>query len=254
MDNLKDNEASKTILFLSKVIHQHFYQKLIGIYVYGSVTGSDFNHVLSDLDILVVIDHEINDDLLPELERIHDKFSRSNPVWKDRLDIAYISKESLSKLKDNPYTAAIKWYEGPFRIEKSQQHWLIDWYKVRNQGAVIYGVRPTAVIQPITKEEFREVIKAYILGWLKNMPNKTEQTDLAYVALTISRSFYSYLKGEDISKEKGARWMARSYPQFKELLLKSIALNRAMAKRKKLKMQKDVTKLVGFVCQIVREE
>jgi predicted nucleotidyltransferase len=253
MTKIQNTEAMNAMLALGNIIHKHFGKDLLGIYAYGSVVTENFNNELSDLDILVVVDRLVDDAMLSELEDIHHLFSTTNPVWKDRLDIAYISAESARSIKNTPYTAAIKWYESPFLIVKSAAHWLIDWYKIKNQGITLFGKAPTEVMPLITKQEFRAVIKSYILGWPANMPTKTERTDLAYVALTMSRSIYAYTHCENISKTKGAEWMMQEYPEYKELLAMSLKLSRSKEEKTNLVMQKQVTDLVDFVCKEVEE-
>jgi predicted nucleotidyltransferase len=253
MNKIQNTEAMNAMLALGNIIHEHFGKDLFGMYIYGSAIGKDFNNELSDLDILVVVGRLVDDAILNELEDIHHLFSTTNPAWKDRLDIAYISAESAGNIKDTPYAAAIKWYESPFLIVKSADHWLIDWYKIQNQGITLFGKAPTEVMPFITKQEFREVIKCYILGWPANMPTKTEQTDLAYVALTMSRSLYAYIHCENISKTKSAEWMMQEYPKYKKLLAMSLKLSRSKDEKTNLVMQKQVTELVDFVCLNVNE-
>lgn len=247
-----NTDASGALTSLAKIIQQHLKQDLVAVYTYGSVLDSDFDARLSDLDILVVTKQEISEALLPQLEAIHVDFSAKNHEWSNRLDIAYISKMSLQNIK-NSYDAAIKWYESPFVITKSQDHWIIDWYKVRNQSVTLYGESPKSVLQVITKEEFQEAVKKYILGWTANMPAKTEQTDLAYVVLTMCRSLYAFQNGQNISKPKGAEWMIQKYPQFEELINKAISLSRSSDEKTNLLMQRETIELVKLVCDEVEK-
>jgi predicted nucleotidyltransferase len=250
MSDLNINNADLILNSLATEILNRSNLRAVGIYAYGSVVGGDFDESLSDLDILAVIDRDIEPEILSELESTHMAFSLANPEWSDRLDIAYMSKDSAKEIKSNSYSCATKYNEASFSIEEAKAHWMIDWYKVQAQSIVLFGESPLTIFPAISPDEFREHIRQYLQGWPANMEAKSKQTDLAYVVLTMCRSLYAFTYAENISKVMGAHWMIEEYPRFTKLIQKSLVLSRSTQNvdTDDMLMKREATELVNFVC------
>src|SRR5438876_988561 len=46
-------------------------QKLVGVYLYGSLVSGDFDHESSDIDVLAVTSSDINDKEFVDLQKMH---------------------------------------------------------------------------------------------------------------------------------------------------------------------------------------
>ena len=250
MHSKKNLNAHEALESLCAIIKKHTDVKALSIYAYGSVVSGNFDLSLSDLDVLVVVDRSIEPEIFPELELVHVAFSLANPEWRDRLDIAYMSKDSVRVIKSSRYSCATKYNESPFSIEEAKDHWMIDWYKVQTQSIILFGEPPLSIFPIVTSEEFREYIRQYLLDWPDNIGAKSKQTELAYIVLTMCRSLYAFAYTENVSKAQGARWMMQEYPRFTELIQKALLLSRSIKNNDTddMLMKRETAELVNFIC------
>jgi len=248
------NTTDVVLNSLVELVKLKLNQELVGIYLYGSLVHGDFDEKLSDVDLLVVTKCSVDELNHDELTKMHERFNNLFPEWSERIDLAYVSHESLESFKSKDYEALT--IHGTQKLAKtsSKPHWLIDWYKVLNQSQVLFGPEPSAVLPDITKEEFRSTIREYILGWPDETKPKTDPADLAYVVLAICRSMYAYTTFENVSKRKGAEWAQNEFPQFTELIKEALTLSR-MPKinvEQELIDPHEVLRFVEHVCSKVR--
>src|SRR5438128_9317001 len=72
-------------------------EKLVGFYLYGSLSLGDFNPQSSDIDFLIVTTEEISGDLLEELRDMHASIAASGLRYADRLEGSYIPLAALQR-------------------------------------------------------------------------------------------------------------------------------------------------------------
>ena len=66
--------------------------QLLGVYLYGSLVTGDFDHEVSDIDLVVVLNDELDDRAFAQLNQLHTGVVKRNPEWHDRLELAYIPR------------------------------------------------------------------------------------------------------------------------------------------------------------------
>src|SRR5512136_2638531 len=67
--------------------------RLVGMYLYGSLASGDFNPKSSDVDFLVVTASELADQKISELEAMHKQIWATPLKWAAKLEGAYVSRE-----------------------------------------------------------------------------------------------------------------------------------------------------------------
>ncbi len=70
-------------------------EKLVGLYLYGSLTAGDFDPETSDIDLLAATSSDVSDTEFEALRAMHQNFARDNPEWEDRVEVAYLSVRAL---------------------------------------------------------------------------------------------------------------------------------------------------------------
>src|SRR5689334_2118954 len=65
-------------------------QKLVGVYLYGSLVWGDFDADISDIDLLVATASDIDAQEFAALQRMHHNFVAMHRRWHDRIEIAYL--------------------------------------------------------------------------------------------------------------------------------------------------------------------
>jgi predicted nucleotidyltransferase len=196
----------------------------LGVYLYGSLVWGDFNYNSSDIDILVIVQNDISPNEFSELDKLHNLIAQEFPFWNDRLEIAYIAKDTLQNIKSKSGKVAIISPGEKFNIKDTGTDWLINCYLLQNMSKILFGPKPELIIEPITKEEFLQSVKQQALEWRDWISHTKDSTAYQYYAvITICRAFYVLRNGEQTSKIVAAKWVAQNYPQWKNLIEQAIA-------------------------------
>src|SRR4051794_17659996 len=72
------------------ILGPHF----VGMYVEGSLTSDAFDQA-SDIDFVVVTDHDIPEDLFLELRAMHDRIAMRDSPWAIQLEGSYVGQQAL---------------------------------------------------------------------------------------------------------------------------------------------------------------
>ncbi len=213
--------------FLSH-IQQIFQEKLVGLYLYGSLTTGDFDPDSSDIDLLAVTSSQITAPEFDALRAMHRDFARDNPEWEDRIDAVYLTVAALRTFRSEKNPIVISPGE-PFHVREGEalRDWLQNWYIVRENGLALFGPPPKAVIPPITQDEFVEAVRRYaaeVSGWIGHERNRKSQ---AYAILTLCRALHVHRTGKTASKRQAAIWAQQELPEWSRLIQSALAWRQA---------------------------
>ncbi len=213
--------------FLSH-IQQIFQEKLVGLYLYGSLTTGDFDPDSSDIDLLAVTSSQITAPEFNALRAMHRDFTRDNPEWEDRIDAVYLTVAALRTFRSEKNPIVISPGE-PFHVREGEalRDWLQNWYIVRENGLALFGPPPKAVIPPITQDEFVEAVRRYaaeVSGWIGHERNRKSQ---AYAILTLCRALHVHRTGKQVSKRQAALWAQEELPEWSRLIQSALAWRQA---------------------------
>ena len=223
--------------------------KLVGLYLYGSLVWGDFDESVSDIDLLAAVKLPVNEKEFESLEKMHQQFAINYPEWDDRIELQYLSLEALKTFKEKESEVVTISPGEPIEKRMVGKHWLMNWYMVREKGLTLFGPDPKTIIEPITKEEFIQTVKGHVENWnewVKPMKSKYAQ---AYAILTMCRALYAYKNGEQISKKQAAEWVQKKLPQYSKLIQDSL-IWRETGKRDKQEDNGTYPKTIEFVDHI----
>ena len=193
-------------------------EKLIGLYLYGSLVIGDFDPNISDIDLVAALSSDIDDKEFGALQKMHDDFAKKYKEWDDRIEVCYISVAALHAVRSRTSQIANISPGEPFHRRESSIEWLTDWYVVREKGITLFGPSPKTIIEPISKDEFIRSVKANAKAWrvwINDMHNRKSQ---AYAILTLCRALYAYKNGEQVSKKQAALWAEQELPEWSKLI------------------------------------
>jgi len=193
-------------------------QKLVGLYLYGSLVSGDFDHESSDIDVLAATSSDINDKEFVDLQKMHDDLIANNKKWDDRIEIAYLSAGALKTFKSRTSKIAIISPGEPFHVKEAGNDWLINWYMVREKGITLFGPSSKTLIDPISKEEFIHAVQAQTKDWAQWIYRMQQRKSQAYAILTMCRALYAYKHGEQVSKKQAALRAAKELPLWSALI------------------------------------
>ena len=180
---------------------------LVAIYCYGSLVWGDFDPDISDIDLLVVLQQDVDTELFDTLAAFHQTLEAQFPDWAGRIEIAYISFTALETFKTQRSPISVVSPGEPFNTKDAGLDWLINWYTIRAQSIVVYGPAAEDIIPAISIEEFRTAVRDQIDEWVDWVVHTRDSRPYqAYAILTMCRALYAAQTGQQRSKMQAANW------------------------------------------------
>lgn len=191
--------------------------RLIGVYLYGSLVTGGYTDDLSDVDLLAAIASDLTDAEFAALEAMHRGIVAAFPRWDDRIEIAYLSLYGLQTFKTEHSPIAVISPGEPFNRKTAGRDWLMNWYLVL-EGLTLYGPPPQTIVAPISSAERAACVREHALAW----PTWVKEADhlgfQAYAILTLCRALYTVTTGGHVSKQAAADWAADALPEWADLI------------------------------------
>jgi len=192
--------------------------KLVALYLYGSLVTGDFDHAVSDIDLLAATVSDIDDNEFLALQTMHHDFALSHREWDDRIEVAYLSIEALKTFRTQVSQIAVISPGEPFHFKEAGKDWLMNWYVVREKGAVLFGPSTHELIEPITTKELLQAVREHAIAWREWVQRARTRKAQAYAILTACRALYTLSNGESTSKKQAAEWAAKALPEWSALI------------------------------------
>jgi predicted nucleotidyltransferase len=204
-------------------------EKLVGLYLFGSLVMGDYDDSVSDIDLLAALTDDIDEATFAALKAMQDGLILEYPQWQDRLEIAYLSVHALRTFKTESSPIGIISPGEPFHIIEAGKDWLMNWYIVQEKGVALFGPPPATLIEPISQDEYVEAVKRHMAAWRQWsgpewMHSRPSQ---AYAILTVCRALYTVRYGEQPSKIRAAEWAAKELPEWAELIRQAVEWRQA---------------------------
>jgi predicted nucleotidyltransferase len=192
--------------------------KLVGLYLEGSLVLGDFDPKTSDIDLLAVTSNDSDDREYEALRKMHETIAAEQREWDDRIEVCYISVDALHSIKSRT-SQIINISPGePFHRTEAKKEWIMNWYLTREKSKILFGPSPKTLIEPISKEEFIQSVKDHARSWgewVDGMKNRYAQ---AYAILSMCRALYSSKYGDQVSKKQAAHWAQKELPEWSALI------------------------------------
>lgn len=239
-------KVDEVINILLSEIQSVLGDKLVGLYLYGSLVWGDFDEDISDIDLLAAVKTSITNEEFEKLKTMHNNFIKEFKEWDDRIEVQYLSLDALKTFKTTESEVVTISPGEPIEKRMVGKHWLMNWWMVREKGLTIFGPESKTIIEPISKDEFIQTVKEHTENWnewVKGMYRKAAQ---AYAILTMSRAYYAFKNGDQVSKRQAAEWVQKEFPQYTELIQNAL-IWREMNKRDKQEDKESYPKTEEFV-------
>jgi predicted nucleotidyltransferase len=191
----------------------------VGMYLQGSLAIGDFD-MTSDVDFVVVTDHEMSAAEAGKVQAVHKDFYRQPNRWVKRLEYSFFPIEKLRE-KFSPYnenssvnvTERELWYfdNGHQEIEKSDHcNTLVTRWTLREKGIIVDGPNPKTLIAEVSSDELRDEMKGTLFGWgAEIIAEPTEYENRfyqSYLVLNFCRILEDIEIGKVTSKLSGVKW------------------------------------------------
>lgn len=195
---------------------------LVGLYLGGSLALGGFESDRSDLDFVVVVSDPIDS---TALEMLRGSNSQIRASARNRLYGCYEGVYLTSAQAASPLAPAIVaphlGGDGRLEIEPHGSEIVVDLWKVRRSGFVVFGPPPSQVIGEIADSDLGAAKLELFRSWWLPKVKRREPMDSgyqAYAVLTMCRFLYSLVHGGDVSKRLAANWVIGRHPTFASLV------------------------------------
>jgi len=223
---------------------------LVGLYLYGSRVAGDFDHDLSDIDMLAVISKNVNKHEYTALKTMHEAIAREYTEWNDRIEVQYASLSALRTFKTKRSTIVTISPGEPIHFIRAGKDWLLNWYDLQEKGVALIGPHQKTIIPFISKGEYVNTVKESALYWRKRIQEYTPQSSrgrCAYIIFAMCRMLYGHRRGSQISKMRAAIWAAKKFPQWAPLIADTISWRKVQWEKEQKGVGSALRKINEFV-------
>jgi len=203
--------------------------RLVGLYLYGSLSLGDFDPASSDIDFLAVTDGALESALVEALAAMHRRLSMVPSHWATHLEGWYMPRGAVRRYDaaSGPMpTLGVDWDFG--RAER-RPSWLLEQQILHQHGVAVFGPPPRELIDPVRPEELRAAVRDMLRGFWAAQLREPEPEWLrprhyqAFAVLTMCRARYTLAHGAVVSKPKAARWaLANLDPRWSDLIAQAL--------------------------------
>ena len=186
--------------------------QLVGIYLWGSLTYQAFDARHSDVDCIVVTEHDLTDREFSDFEQWFQRAWESDP-WVRKLDLRFVIQHKLLDKKSR----CCQYHFGEFIRSGSDGNPFIC-INLKESGITLWGVDAKCVAPDVSRAVLRDALFLEI-AYLKEdlAANAGNPSDLAfqhqaYAVLTACRIGYTVRHGTLVSKQQAFDWALRALP------------------------------------------
>ncbi len=215
--NLPQDVTRMLVALLAGLRHE-FQEKLVGLYLRGSLALGDFIPATSDIDVLAVTERPLSDAQFVMLAALHAQLAALPNPYANRVEMAYIDRAALKRFecgRRHPTLGqgeALAWSE-------HRDNWILERWTVRECGVTLLGPDPRTLIDPIGSDELRAAVRARLRDWADwaEQPDDPDwllpRAHKAYVVETMCRALSTLASGELWSKPRAVLWAIASLPE-----------------------------------------
>jgi predicted nucleotidyltransferase len=198
-------------------------ERLLAVYLFGSAATGAFEPHISDIDTVAVLDGDPTDNDVSALRAMHDELAEEAPVWKDRIEVDYLSARALAEFRSHAWPAARISPGEPFHRVQIDRRWVLDWYQVQTSGITLFGLPPGQLIPEIAQAEYVAAVRDQVREWPDRISGDFNPGRVAYAVVTVCRALRLCTLGDCVSKKEAALWTASELPQFRAVIEDALA-------------------------------
>lgn len=185
---------------------------LVAAYLQGSFAAGDWD-IDSDVDFLVVIDHELSEAELGALQIMHGRIYELESHWAQHLEGSYFPK---GLLKGRDPAQELFYLDNTARelIRSRHDNTLVVRWVVREYGIALAGPDAAELIDPIPADDLRQEIMGTMCDWAQHIfANPSEMDNRWYqpfAILSYCRMLHTLQTGRVFSKPVSAEWAKKA--------------------------------------------
>jgi predicted nucleotidyltransferase len=204
-------EVNRLLRILLEGVQAVLGDRLIGLYLDGSLTSGDFD-ADSDIDFVAVTDGEITEAAFSGLQAMHDRIAAMDSPWAIQLEGSYISRGALRRYDpENAMHPNIERGAGErLKMARHEEDWIIHRHILRRRGVPLMGPEPKTLIDPVSPDDLRHAVRSSLRGWFASLLDDPAQINnggyQSYTVLSLCRILHTLESGAVLSKAAAAQW------------------------------------------------
>jgi predicted nucleotidyltransferase len=203
-------------------------ERFVGMYLYGSLSGGDYDLETSDIDFLVVTGDFLPKETIDDLEEMHKQLWAAGNAQANKLEGAYVPKGLIRRHDPNgAFCPTVN--EGKFYVAPLGSDWVIQRHVVREYGVVIDGPNPKTMIEPVMPDDIRTAVLGTLREWWLPMLDdpqwlhKHNGRYRAFAVITMCRVLHALEYGTIVSKPRALQWAQTKLDKSWKLLIDTAA-------------------------------
>ncbi|MGO9274063.1 MAG: aminoglycoside adenylyltransferase domain-containing protein [Terriglobia bacterium] len=196
--------------------------KVIGLYLAGSLAYGDFVPGRSDIDLQAVVRNPLTEDEVHLIELLHREIDKRYPEWANRTECSYVPLDLMPEV--NPPTTPRPWwgFDTMYPAAPAGNEWTINHFILAKHGISLEGPDFNTLIPPIDIREVRRASAKDLLAewapkiddfsWLSNSHYQS------YLVLNLCRILHTAIGSEVGSKKVAGQWAKTTYPRWNDLI------------------------------------
>ena len=209
--------AQPVIEALAATIRQALGDDLVALYLYGSAATGGFDPDVSDIDLMAVTTSSLAEIDLTAIERAQRGFVGDHPEWSDRIEVVYLSRETIGSFRDGGALAVVSPGE-PFHLTTGAELWIENWYLVRETGLTLFGPPVKDLVPSVGLDEFLLAIVSYADEVRHRDLAEASPASRAYGVLTMCRALRTVVTRVPCSKQDASTWARERFPTWAWLI------------------------------------
>lgn len=217
-----NSSTDQIIQTINEKVQHIFGDKLVGSYLFGSLTYGDFRPESSDIDLMFVLRTAADSNELTSLKKMHQDIEAAFPIWAKRVESSYTPMEMLTTKQppEHPrpyYGERIFYEEAPYGNE-----WIINLYLLYEHGKALFGpsfreLTPAIDIADVQAACIRDLSQEWEPKlrepeWLDNSHYQS------YLVLNLCRILNTVLHATALSKKQSAAAIKNRFPEWSDVI------------------------------------
>lgn len=196
-------------------------EKVVGVYLSGSLVTGDFNHDVSDVDLIVATSTDLDDQECTSLAAMHEDVARTHEQWRSRIDASYVPIATL-RAPGHGQRYPVKYPSEPFHWEDAGSDLLMTRYILREKGVALFGPPPWTLLDPVSRDDLVRAVQQACREWRGYIKDTRSRNGQAFAILSMCRALYTVIQGDFVSKKQAALWAETSKPEWAPVIRQAL--------------------------------